>query len=295
MVQEEQHTWPQKPQPWMSSCAHVGRPKPTAMPWEQQQRLCKEEGRESQERMILFIRCKIDRLGGEEGDGESILLFTLSQSPRNRDLGLDLNITQKKRIFFLLHLRIPIKMGLGARRQLHAKQPHTARHLQARFPSPTPGTPQPPTAQQGHAVPRAHLICTNKGTHGTAWLGCSPTHTGRSCAQCHIQTAKGVPESLGRAWTSRHTAAHCSPSSIPWGLRCPVPSHHHHLCSLCCQGGTGTSVGMFQMGSKRTGGTRALCAISMRVFISFPDAGSLCNGAEHASAGLSARRHVTSV
>lgn len=234
-----------KAQPWMSSCAHVGRPKPTAMPWEQQQRLCKEEGRESQERMILFIRCKIDRLGGEEGDGESILLFTLSQSPRNRDLGLDLNITQKKRIFFLLRLRIPIKMGLGARRQLHAKQPHTARHLQARFPSPTPGTPQPPTAQQGHAVPRAHLICTNKGTHGTAWLGCSPTHTGRSCAQCHIQTAKGVPESLGRAWTSRHTAAHCSPSSIPWGLRCPVPSHHHHLCSLCCRGGTGTSVGMF--------------------------------------------------
>lgn len=239
-----------------------------AMPWERQQHLCKEEGRESQERMMLFIRCKIDRLGGEEGEGDSILLFTLSHSKRNKDLGSDLNIAQKKRIFFLLHPRSPIRMGLGARRRLHAKQPHSTQHLRARFHSPTPGTPQPPTAQRGHTVPRAQI---RNPRHSTAGMLSNPrTLQGRRCTQSHIQTAKGLPESPGRAWTSRHTAALCSPSSIPWGLRCPVPSHHRHLRSLRCRGGTDTSVGTFQMGSERTGGTRALCAISMRVFISFP-------------------------
>lgn len=139
------------------------------------------------------------------------------------------------------------------------------------------GSPAPHQRPYIHPQHRGDTLCPKhtmsvqirNPQHSMAGMLSNPrTLQGRRCTQSHIQAAKRLPESLGRAWTSRHTAAHCSPSSIPWRLRCPVPSHHHHLYSLHCWGGNGHLYGDVSDGQQENRGNEsAVCHLDACIYI----------------------------
>lgn len=234
--------------------------------------------------------------------------FLPSLLQRNRDLGLDLNFIQKKIISFekeavgLLNTLslLPLKQDLMHRREFQAKQPHRVWVTLG-----APAAPQLHThlAQDGTSPSvRGSGRSTREGASRAAG---SPAQPGLSSgiAPAKAPHAQGLQESLpGGSYPPNPRLSACPSSSSsssvvsarrpPTGILPPTA-----LWVLRCH--PWVPLPRLQINPNRAAESRAaraaLRVVPRRVFISFPDAASLCSGAERVQAGLSVQPRVTSV
>lgn len=119
---------------------------------------------------------------------------------------------------------------------------------------------------------------------------------GRRRGQSHIQAAKGFPGGPAHP-THRLPPPATDPSHAPPVPPAPPPCPRPPPQALWAPP-RGPQPRLNRAAREQGGaswGASVLRVISLRVFISFPDAASLCKGTERVQSGLSVQRHVTSV
>lgn len=95
-----------------------------------------------------------------------------------------------------------------------------------------------------------------------------------------------------------HSSVHATPQPCAHHSSIPSPTLPPRCRGLWChQGPVGACAEASDksQGGRQGAGQHELRVIPVRVFISLPDAASLCKGTERVQAGLSVQRRVTSV